>query len=99
VRDCDQQRNRRDQEDQHRNEKAGDTYEDQNRLSLARHDVDIAERLRDPDDRSQTDQYDQERTQRGAKNISTDRPHPQHRPLIRRKPDRALGFPAERDRF
>ncbi len=63
------------------------------------HDVDVTQCLGDPDHRGQADQHDQERTQRGAEDVSVDRPHPQHRPLIRHKPDPACGFPTGREAF
>ena len=96
VRDRDQQRDRRDHQNEQRYDQAGDADEDQDGLALAGHDVDVAQRLRDPDHGGQADQHDQERTQGGAENISADRPHPQHRPLIRQQPDPACGFPTGR---
>ena len=84
--------------DQQGYDQAGDPDEDKDRLPLAGHDVDVAQRLRYPDHGGQADQHDQERTQRGAQNVFVDGPHPQHRPLIRHKPDPALGFPHQAPR-
>src|SRR6478672_12890299 len=98
MRDRDQQRDRRNHKDQQGYDQAGDPDEDKDRLPLAYHDIDVAQRLRYPDHGGQADQHDQERTQRGAKNVSVDGPHPQHRPLIRHKPDPALGFPDQAPR-
>ena len=52
-----------------------DTDEDQDRLALTGHQVDVAQRLRDPHQRRDAGKDDQEGTKRGAKNIAPDRPH------------------------
>ena len=82
VGDRDQQRDRRDHQDEQRNDQAGDADEDQDGLTLAGHQVDVVQRLRDPDHRGQADQYDDKRTKRRAEDISADRPHPTRRPPI-----------------
>ena len=99
VRDRNQQRDRGDHKNEQRYDQAGDPDENQNGLALVGHDVDVAQCLRDPDHRGQTDQHDQERTQRGAENISANRPHSRHRPLIRHRPDPAFGSPPDAKRF
>ena len=82
MRDRDQQRDRRDHQDQQRNDQAGDADEHQDGLTLVGHQVDVAQRLRDPDHGGQADQHDQERTERRAENISADGPHPRRRPPV-----------------
>ena len=76
----DHQRDRCDHEHQHRNDQAGDAEKDQHGLTAAGHQVDVAQRLRDPDDRSQTEQHDQERTKSGAEDVAADRAHHLRRP-------------------
>ena len=66
---------RRDHEHQEGNDHAGQADEDQNRLALARDQVDIAQRLRDPDDGGQADENQRERPKTGAKNIAVDPSH------------------------
>ena len=69
---------------QQRNDQAGDADEDQDALALVGHQVDVAQRLRDPHQRGHADENDQERTERGAENIPADGPHPTTRPRSRR---------------
>ncbi len=99
VRDRDQQRDWCDYEDEQRYDQPCDADEYENCLALACHDVDVTQCLGNPDHRGQADQHDKERTQRGAEDVSVDRPHPQHRPLIRHKPNPACGFPTGREAF
>ena len=68
-------RDRRDHEHEEGNDQAGDAEKDEDRLTAVGHQVDVAQRLRDPDHCRQTDKHQQERTERGAKNILADRPH------------------------
>ena len=75
VRDRDHQRDRRDDQDQRRNHQAGDAEKGQDGLALAGHQVDAAQRLRNPDHARQADQHQRKRRQRRAKNILVDRPH------------------------
>ncbi len=70
VRDRDHQCNRRDDQDQHGDGHAGDAEEGQDRLTLARHQVDGAQRLRDPDDARQGHDNDRKRRQRRAQNVA-----------------------------
>jgi hypothetical protein len=70
------QRDRRNDQDQVRDDKAGNADEDENRLAAIGHQVDVAQRLGDPDDRRQADEHQKERTERGAENINANRPHP-----------------------
>ena len=58
VRGRDHQRDRRDHQDEQRNDQPGDADEDQDGLALAGHQVDVAQRLGDPDHRGQADQHD-----------------------------------------
>src|SRR6266478_8234243 len=93
VRHRDHQRDRRDDQDGQRNDEAGDSDEDENALTLIRHQVDVAQRLRDPHERGHAGANHQERTERGAENIAADGPHPIYAsPLatetsVRRAPD------------
>ena len=68
----DDQRDRRDHHDQLRNDKAGDADECQDGLALASHQVDVAQRLSDPDSARQADEHQQERPKCGAKNVPAD---------------------------
>ena len=68
----DDQRHRRDHHDQLRDDKAGDADERQDGLALAGHQVDVAQRLGQPDGTRQTDEHQQERPKCGAKNIPAD---------------------------
>src|SRR5262249_47699513 len=63
-------------QDEQRNDEAGDSDEDENALTLIRHQVDVAQRLRDPHERGHAGANHQERTERGAENIAADGPHP-----------------------
>ena len=75
VRDRDHQRDRRDDQHQRRNHQAGDAEKGQDGLALARHQVDAAQRLRNPDHAGQADQNQRKRRERRAENIPVDRPH------------------------
>ena len=90
VGDRDHQRDRRDHQDELRDHQPGDADEHQDRLALAGHQVDIAQRLGDPDDRRQADEDQQERAERMAKYVAVDRPH---RPLLPRAPASTAGNP------
>ena len=72
----DDKSDRRDDHDKLRNDQAGDAEEGQDGLALSRHQVDVAQRLGHPDGARQADEHQQERPERGAKNIPADRPHP-----------------------
>src|ERR1044072_3006412 len=96
MRDRDQQRDWRNHQDQQGYNQAGDPDENKDRLPLTRHDVDVAQRLRYPDHGGQTDQHDEERTERRTQNVFVDGPHPQHRPLIRHNRTPRLVSPTER---
>ena len=63
VRDRDHQRDRRDDQDQRRNDQAGDAEEGQDGLTLARHQVDAAQRLGNPDHAGEADQDHRKRRQ------------------------------------
>jgi hypothetical protein len=67
---------RRDNQDQVRNDEAGDTDKDQYGLTAVGHQVDVAQGLGDPDDGRQADQHQQERAKRGAENVNANRTHP-----------------------
>jgi hypothetical protein len=73
--DRDHQRDRRDDQHQHRDQQAGDADEHQHGLALVGHQVDLAQRVRQPDDRRQADTNQQERAERGAENVSVERTH------------------------
>src|SRR5262249_10332621 len=75
VRDRNHQRDRRDNQNEQRNDEAGDPDEDENALALIRHQVDVAQGLRDPHERGNAGANQQERTERGAENIPADGPH------------------------
>ena len=53
----------------------GDLDKDEERLALARDQVEVAHRLREPEHDGQADEDKDERTHRGAKDVATDRPH------------------------
>ena len=88
MRDRDHQRDRRDDQDQRRNHQAGDAEEGEDGLTLARHQVDAAQRLRNPDHACQADQDQRKRRQRRAENIPVDRPH-RYRTIPPCAPERA----------
>src|SRR5262245_933401 len=75
VRDRNHQRDRRDDQNEQRNDEAGNADEDENALALIRHQVDVAQGLRDPHERGHAGANHQERTERGAENIPADGPH------------------------
>ena len=89
VRDRDHQRDRRDDQDEQRNDQAGDADEDEDALALIGHQVDVAQRLRDPHQRGHAGANHQERTKRGAKNIAPDGPHTHYASPLAAKPRRA----------
>src|SRR6185369_12375208 len=60
---------------QRRNDEAGDPEERDDGLTLARHQVDAAQRLRNPDHARQADQDQRKRRKRRAEDILVDRPH------------------------
>ena len=93
VRDRDHQRDRRDDQDKQRDDEAGDADEDEDALTLIRHQVDVTQRLRDPHQRGHAGANDQERTERGAKNIAADGPHPNYASPLTAKPRRAGSLP------
>src|SRR5207244_9554520 len=49
--------------------------EGENGLTLARHQVDAAQRLRNPDHAGEADQDQRKRRERRAENVPVDRPH------------------------
>jgi hypothetical protein len=55
-------------------------------LPLIRHQVDVTQCLRDPHERGHAGANDQERTERGAKNIAADGPHPNYASPLAAKP-------------
>ena len=61
VRDRDHQRDRRDDQDQRWNDEAGDAKKRQDGLTLARHQVDAAQRLGNPDHTGEADQDQRKR--------------------------------------
>ncbi len=71
----DHQRDRRDDQHQRGNHQAGDAEKGHDGLALARHQVDAAQRLRNPDHARQADQDHRKRPKRRAKDIFVDRPH------------------------
>src|SRR4029079_2036870 len=75
VRDRDHQRDRRDDQDQRRNHQAGDAEKGDDGLTLARHQVDAAQRLRNPDHAGEADQDQRKRRERRLEDVSVDRPH------------------------
>jgi hypothetical protein len=75
VTDRNDQRDRRDDQHQHRNQQARDADEHQHGLALVGHQVDLAQRVRQPDERGQADTNQQERAERGAENVSVERTH------------------------
>src|SRR5262249_38545057 len=82
MRDRDHERDRSHEQDEQGYDEASDADEDQQCLSLAGHQVDTAQRLRDPHECGHADKNDQERTQRGAKDITPDQPHSRALPPI-----------------
>ncbi|MGY4332401.1 hypothetical protein ACVWWG_006818 [Bradyrhizobium sp. LB7.2] len=72
MRDRDHQRDRRDDQDQRGHDEAGDAEEGQDGLTLARHQVDAAQRLRNPDHARQADQDQRKRRERRAEDIPVD---------------------------
>ncbi|MFK4699097.1 hypothetical protein ABIF42_004691 [Bradyrhizobium diazoefficiens] len=72
VRDRDHQRDRRDDQDQRGHDEAGDAEEGEDGLTLARHQVDAAQRLRNPDHAGEADQDQRKRRQRRAEDIPID---------------------------
>ena len=90
VGDRDHQRDRRDHQDQMRDDQAGDAEERQDGLALAGHQVDVAQRLGQPDDRRQADQHQQERPESGAKNVRPIDPIRMRRPTFGRQPARRI---------
>src|SRR6202140_5882118 len=75
MRDRDHQGDRGDDQDQRRNDQTGDAEKGYDRLTLAGHQVDAAQRLRNPDHPREADQNQRKRRERRAKNIPVDRPH------------------------
>ena len=75
VADRNNEGERRDHQHQHGNQQAGDADEGQNGLTLARHQVDFAQRVRQPDDCREADQDQQERAKGRAKNVAVKRAH------------------------
>ena len=75
MRDRDHQRDRRDDQHQRRNHQTGDAEKGDDGLALAGHQVDAAQRLRNPDHPCQADQNQRKRRERRAENIPVDRPH------------------------
>ncbi len=69
-------RDRRDHHHQQRNDQPGDADEHQDGLALAGHDVEVVQRLRDPDHGGQAAQHHHEGVERRAKYVAVDRPHP-----------------------
>ena len=69
------ERDRRDHHHQERHDHSGDADENEQCLPLARDQIEIAHRLREPDHDRQADQGDQERTKGGAKHVAANRPH------------------------
>ena len=96
MRDRNQQRDRRDHQHEQRNDQAGDADEHQDGLTLVGHQVDVAQRLRDPDYGGQADEHDRERTERRTENISADRPHPRRRSPVPACASQAPGYPSGR---
>ena len=75
VADRHHQGERRDHQHQHGDQQAGDADEHQDRLTLVGHQVDFAQRVRQPDDRRQADQDQQERAESCAENVAVERTH------------------------
>ena len=75
VGDRDHQRDRRDDQNKRRNHQAGDAEKGDDGLALARHQVDAAQRLRNPDHAGEADQDQRKRRERRAENVPVDRPH------------------------
>jgi hypothetical protein len=75
VGDRDHQRDRGDDHDEQRNDQAGDADEHQDRLALIGHQIDVAQRLGDPHERRDAHENHQKRPERGAENVTPDRPH------------------------
>ena len=75
MRDRDHQRDRRNDQHQRRDDEAGDAEKGDDGLTLARHQVDAAQRLRNPDHPCQAHQNQRKRRKRRSKNILVDRPH------------------------
>ena len=76
MRNRDHQREWGDDLQKQRHDQTGDADEDEDALTLICHQVDVAQGLRDPHQRSNAGANHQKRTQGGAKNIAADRPHP-----------------------
>jgi hypothetical protein len=68
-------RDRRDHSDEQRNDEPCDTNEDQYGLAVAGYDIEVVQRLRDPGDRSQTDNNDQKGAERRWENVAADDTH------------------------
>jgi hypothetical protein len=62
-------------QNQRRDHQAGDAQKGQDGLALTGHQVDAAQRLRDPDHPGEADQNQRKRRERRAKDILVDRPH------------------------
>ena len=90
VGDRDHQRDRRDDQQQQRNDQTGDADEDEDALALIGHQVDVAQRLRDPHQRGHAGANHQERTERGAKDITPDRPHTPYASPLAANPSQRL---------
>src|SRR5205085_3585001 len=75
VADRNHERDRRDHQHQHRDEQSRDAEEDQDGLPLIRHQVDLTQRVREPDDRRQADQDQQKRAESRAENVAVERTH------------------------
>ena len=71
----DHERERRDHENQHGDKQPRDADERQDGLTLIRHQVDLTQRMREPDDRRQADQNQQKRAERGTENVAVKRTH------------------------
>ncbi len=80
VRDRDHQGDRRDDQHESGNHQAGDAEKGDDGLTLAGHQVDATQRLRNPDHPRQADQDQRKRRERRAKNVLVDRPH-RHRTI------------------
>ena len=73
VDDRDHEGDRSDDLRQDRNEQPGNAEKYQDGLSLVRDQIDLAQRMRDPDDPRQADEDQQECTEGGAENVAIDR--------------------------
>src|SRR4029078_13701529 len=74
-RNRDHQCDRRDDQHQGRNDQAGDAEKGPDGLALTGHQIDAAQRLRNPDHARQADQDQRKRRERRAEDILVDRPH------------------------